>query len=145
MTALSSTNKNFIPMIRRQTPWARNPQIYPTFAEFSSPAPARNEVDDTGFLLRAFLPMLDSEQRKTLRNYTGKAFVLDSRVACQQPMLTGLQMSWDPTSGSVFSMNGNYTNSMSSQRLLTTSSPVPFSCPSYFYSNGRTVCQLQSS
>jgi hypothetical protein len=134
MTGLSQ-KLNFIPMIRRQTPWARNPQFYPTFAEFSSPAPARSDVDDTGVLLRAFLPMADSAQRKNLRNYTGKAFVLDSRVACQAPILTGLQLSWDPSSGSIFSMNGSYTNSTSSQELLVPSSPVPFTCPSYFYSN----------
>ncbi len=59
--------------------------------------------------------------------------------------MTGLQLSWDPSSGSIFSMNGSYTNSTSSQELLVPSSPVPFTCPSYFYSNGWTVCQLQSS
>ncbi|KUJ13429.1 uncharacterized protein LY89DRAFT_754172 [Mollisia scopiformis] len=145
MTALSEKQNTFIPMIRRQTPWARNPQFYPTFAEFSSPAPPRSDVDDTGVLLRAFLPMTDSQQRNILRNYTGKAFVLDSRVACQQPILTDLQMSWDPSSGSVFSVNGNYANSTSSEGLLTPSRPVSFMCPSYFYSDGYTVCQLQGS
>jgi len=54
MTELSEKKNEFIPMIRRQTPWARNPQFYPKFAEFSSPAPVRSDVDDTGVLLRAF-------------------------------------------------------------------------------------------
>ena len=141
MTAVNQ-KQNFIPLIRRSTLWERNPQFYPTFAEFSSPAPPRSDVDDTGILLRAFLPLTDSQQRQTLRNYTGKAFVLDSRVACQKPSLTALNMSWDPSSGSVFSMAGAYKNSTSSQNLLTPEEPVPFNCPSYFYSNGYTICQL---
>ena len=143
-TALNQ-NQSFIPLIRRQTPWTRNPQFYPTFAEFSSPAPSRSDVDDTGILLRAFLPMTDSRQRQILRNYTGKAFVLDSRVACQKPLLKNLQLSWDPSSGNVFAMNGSYANSTYSQNLLTPDGPVRFTCPSYFYSNGYTICQLANN
>lgn len=143
MTALAD-KQNFIPAIRRETPWARNPQFYPTFGEYSSPVPPRSDVDDTGVLLRAFLPMTDSQQRQTLRNYTGKALVLDSRVACQQPILTNLSLSWDPTSGSICAITGFYENSTSSPGLLTPNTPVSFACPSYFYSNGYTVCQLEN-
>ncbi|KAK6067915.1 hypothetical protein SCUP234_11388 [Seiridium cupressi] len=144
MTALAN-KKSFMPIQPRSTTWSRNPTFYPVFGEMSSPIPPRDDVDDTGLLLRAFLPMSDSQQRETVRSYAGKAFVLDSRVACQAPHLQNLEMSWEPTSGSIFSMSGACTNTTSIPGLLTPGSPVPFGCASYFYSSGCTICQLQSS
>ena len=65
---------------------------YPTcpvadVAEYSEPPVVQDNVSDTGPSLRAFLPV-GAQERQLLRNYTGKAFVLDSRVTCQKPVIT---------------------------------------------------------
>jgi hypothetical protein len=88
--ALGRSNARLYPISNRIPTWRRNPPAYPAFAEYSrsvSPSPG---IDDTGVLLRAFLPYSDAALRQNLRNYTGKAIVLDSRVSCQAPQLANL-------------------------------------------------------
>lgn len=69
--------------IQYRTPtWSRNPPSYPAFAEYSAEVPPVEGVDDTGVLLRAFLPFADAQSRETIRDYSGHAMVLDSRVRC---------------------------------------------------------------
>ena len=68
--------------IQLRTPtWLRNPPSYPTFAEYAKNIDPPRGVDDTGTLLRAFLPLSDAQSRETIRNYSGTAMVLDSRVS----------------------------------------------------------------
>ncbi|KAF2813557.1 uncharacterized protein BDZ99DRAFT_517802 [Mytilinidion resinicola] len=81
-------------VIPRGSIWSTNPPFYPVFAEYSEPpqqSPAGSS--DTGVLLRSMLPLTDSRSRQTLRNYTGKAIVLDSRVYCQAPTVSNLSWS----------------------------------------------------
>lgn len=79
-----------IPLHAAYTGWQMYPS-YQAFGEFSKPLPSTPEgVDDTGILLRAFLPFGDAKSRQTIRNYTGKAMVLDSRVSCQKPAFSNL-------------------------------------------------------
>ena len=68
------------PLQIRTPTWSRNPPAYPVFAEYSEPVSSAKDVDDTGILLRAFIPFSDAESRENIRNYTGNAMVLDSRV-----------------------------------------------------------------
>lgn len=68
------------PIQLRIPTWSRNPPAFPAFAEYSKPVSSPEGVDDTGVLLRAFLPFADAQSRESIRNYSGIAQVLDSRV-----------------------------------------------------------------
>ena len=68
------------PIQPRVPTWSHNPPAFPAFAEYSEPIVSHAGVDDTGVLLRAFLPFPDAQSRETIRNYSGVAHVLDSRV-----------------------------------------------------------------
>ena len=68
------------PLQLRIPTWSRNPPAFPAFAEYSRPISSPEGVDDTGVLLRAFLPFADAQSRESIRNYSGVAHVLDSRV-----------------------------------------------------------------
>ena len=59
------------------------PVQWPTFAEYSEPPIQQTCVSDTGRSIRAFLPF-GVEDRQLIRNYSGKALVLDTRVTCQK-------------------------------------------------------------
>ena len=72
--------------IQLRTPtWLRNPPAYPAFAEYTRSVEKPKGVDDTGMLIRAFLPFADAQSRETIRNYSGTAMVLDSRVSQSSP------------------------------------------------------------
>lgn len=77
-----------IPFISRGTVWTKKPPFYPTFAEYhENPSDAQEDRSDTGLTLRAFLPLSGQEARSSLRNFSGLATVLDSRVQCLRPQL----------------------------------------------------------
>ncbi|KAL8787041.1 MAG: hypothetical protein Q9195_007946 [Heterodermia aff. obscurata] len=92
----STTATNFvydtngsIPFVSRGTVWTKKPPFYPAFAEYRQAlvdVPA--DTIDTGLSLRAFLPIQTQEQRLMLRNFSGRATVVDSRVRCVRPQLT---------------------------------------------------------
>lgn len=67
--------------------WRSPPVQYPRFAEYTdgSGRAVGDHVDDTGFTLRVPLPMTNSGQRQTLRDYRGPAIVFDNRVVCIAP------------------------------------------------------------
>jgi hypothetical protein len=116
--------------------WATKvPTLWPTFAEHSDPPIVKENVSDTGPSLRAFLP-LTAEERPLIRNYSGKAVVLDSRVTCQQPVLSGLSTE-NQTSGAT--IIGNVKPSTSTPRL-DVPSEVPFACLVWFAT--WSVCEL---
>lgn len=68
------------PVRWRSSTWTRNPPAFPAFAEYSEPVSVAENIDDTGVLLRAFLPFADAQSRESIRNYSGNAMVLDARV-----------------------------------------------------------------
>ena len=92
----STTATNFaydiysnIPFISRGTVWTKKPPFYPVFAEYhEDPEAEPADAADTGLTLRAFLPIQDQEQRSMLRNFSGRATVIDSSVRCIRPQLT---------------------------------------------------------
>ncbi|OAL48882.1 hypothetical protein IQ07DRAFT_681579 [Pyrenochaeta sp. DS3sAY3a] len=73
--------------------WKSSPSTYPRFAEWHQPAGAEEGVADTGLTYRAFLPFSSSDTRRSLRNFTGVATVLDFRTVCVRPNLT-IQGAW---------------------------------------------------
>ncbi|KAF3930361.1 hypothetical protein ABW19_dt0204593 [Dactylella cylindrospora] len=81
-----------------KTTWNSDaPKSFPPPVEYYEP-PGRTpeNASDTGKLLRALLP-LSAGQFSRLVNYTGKALVMDQRVVCGQPELTGINwLSEDP-------------------------------------------------
>ena len=78
--ALDNTYSGDYPIQRRGPTWLRNPSAFPAFAEYSKEVSPLEGVDDTGVLLRALLPLPEAQSRETIQNYSGDAFVLDSRV-----------------------------------------------------------------
>ena len=87
-------NTSHYPLRRRTTTWLRNPPVFPAFAEYSVPVKSeRQNVDDTGVLLRAFLPYADATLRQSISEFEGKTIVLDARVSCQRPRLEHLSAS----------------------------------------------------
>lgn len=118
--------------------WSRPPPAYPAFAEHSAPITVPAGVDDTGELLRAFLPYRDARSRETLHSYSGEALVLDSRVSCQPPQLKHLSVSgvstqaWREYPGLV--MEGSLLPSRNVTGLWSPSSfwypprPIGFNC-----------------
>ena len=120
--------------------WRSPPVQYPRFAEYTNGSRLVGEhIDDTGFAIRVPLPMADSVQRQTLREYTGPAVVFDDRVVCVAPRnLTFLSFnstlgSRGTTSTALFAFRGIATFD-SSQDLPPplqgemTGKQVPFYC-----------------
>lgn len=80
---------NTIPITYRGTVWNRQPPFHPLFAEYHEPpTTAENGISDTGLTLRAFMPVRDQISRSLLRNYTGRATVVNTQVRCQIPPTT---------------------------------------------------------
>ncbi|KAK4442549.1 hypothetical protein QBC34DRAFT_312914, partial [Podospora aff. communis PSN243] len=66
--------------------WRSPPVQYPRFAEFTNGSRVTGDhLDDTGFVLRAPVPMANSGERESLRAYKGPAVVFDDRVICVAP------------------------------------------------------------
>lgn len=137
MPSVENCRNLWFNQIPRTTAWTMNPASYPTFGEYTEPVDdSRTNQDDTGVVLRAFLPMSDAESRQNLRNHTGPALVLDARVSCQAPDLDKLTLS-APFYGNI---SGTVTNSTSSPRLQPII-PTSFLC--VFAGPGqRSICQI---
>ncbi len=100
--------------ITRPSTWTRKPPFYPVFAEYSEGPFMQEGVKDTGLTLRAFLPLQSAQARENLRNYTGRATVLDSRVTCQRPAMVNESVYY---SGSVIYFAGQVSASTPTPRL----------------------------
>ena len=150
-------DRHAYPIPHRISTWRRNPPAYPAFAEYGQAVTINENVSDTGPLLRAFLPFSDTSLRQTLRRYTGKALVLDSRVSCQAPQMSNLtasevainarlmeSSSMSPTSYSLQQINGTVLPSRrDADRLWAPDYGIPFSCVAGVGSTNTTsVCQL---
>jgi hypothetical protein len=112
---------------RAASTWFWNPSAFPAFAEFSEPVDVPDNVDDTGHVLRSFLPFQDAQSRETISDYFGKAMVLDARVSCQRPHLLNTSVSTERPE-EVFSFTGQFTTTEDVHRLLGTTGPTPFNC-----------------
>lgn len=88
-----------------------------------------------------------------IRNYTGDALVLDSRVSCQRPVLHDLRFETTQErvpnvylgSGTDFLQTshliGSVTPSVNASRL-TTPGPLPFNCSFLITNEARSICAL---
>jgi hypothetical protein len=67
---------------------------YPIFAESSRPEEAvkEPEIDDTGPVVRSFLPITADEGRADLLGFRGNATIYDARVACIRPEFPDLSL-----------------------------------------------------
>lgn len=151
-------DEEYYPLPQRVPTWQSNPPSYPTFAEYSHSEPWRENLDDTGMLLRALLPFSDATDRQTLMNYSGKALVLDSRVSCQAPVLLDLTAQETPgafnsdrnTSYTIaedlfmpIQINGTIAPShRNATRLWTPQRAIPFSCVVAVGGNSTSICQI---
>lgn len=136
------------PLQPRMPTWSRNPPAFPAFAEYSRPIETPEDVDDTGVLLRAFLPFADAQSRESIRNYSGVAHVLDSRVSCQAPKLTDVSVkiaNWyytgitDPVGGR---LKGTLEPSVTDVDKLWTPGPIPFDCGTFMNADSVSICQV---
>jgi hypothetical protein len=64
---------------------------YPSFGEYSIPLERKDEIDDTGTVIRSMIPIADKDTRERLRHYRGKAFAFDARTVCIQPKIFSMQ------------------------------------------------------
>ena len=128
------------PIQLRTSTWLRPPPAFPAFAEYSQPVSSPEGVDDTGVLLRAFLPFADAQSRETVRNYSGKATVLDSRVSCQRPQLSHISLGANSTY--VGRIAGKFAPSYPQADRLWTPGPLPFSCSTFLAEDALTICQI---
>jgi hypothetical protein len=62
-----------------------DPSQFETFAEYSEDGMKSEGVDDTGTVLRAFLPIAQQHTRQSLRKYEGLSYVYDAHVLCVRP------------------------------------------------------------
>ena len=130
------------PIQLRTSTWLRPPPSFPAFAEYSRPVSSPDGVDDTGILLRAFLPFADAQSRESVRNYSGKATVLDSRVSCQRPQLSHISLG--ANSSYVGRISGKFAPSYPQADRLWTPGPLPFSCSTFLAEGATTICQVDS-
>lgn len=87
--------------------YRQRPNIFSNFAECHE-LPAKQPglddgVDDTGFIVRALLPLTSQNDRENIGRFQGLAKVIDSRVACIRPKLVGTHVcgAWSTSDGEV--------------------------------------------
>lgn len=147
-------NSTDLQTISQAVTWTRVASIYPTFAEYFEPPYVADGVSDTGLTLRAFLPFKDLQDRETLQEYVGSSTVIDARVSCQVPYLTGGMVSLNGTNDRVI-VDGALTPTRYTPRLANAtyssnySSTTPFSCAAPLLSDDGSqwplsFCQLQT-
>jgi hypothetical protein len=122
--------------------------------------PSINGVDDTGVLLRAFPPFQNLDSRQALKQYSGKALVLDSRVSCQPPKLGNLHSEGEKPDNhgyrkrdysrkedaffEVASVKGTYGPSRRAERLWTPATNPGFHCFIALAKNVTSICQVNA-
>lgn len=122
------------PMQPKLSTWLQSPPTFPHFAEYRERLPSMDGIDDTGVLVRGFIPFPQTSKRESLRNYSGKAIVLDSRVSCQAPILNDLRVDFIDglpiwTYDDAHMIKGTARPSRAADRLPPpTSDHMPFQC-----------------
>ncbi|KAG5776255.1 hypothetical protein H9Q73_010087 [Fusarium xylarioides] len=98
--------------------WERTPSQSEIFAEYSEPAESSDELDDTGTVLRAFLPISTKAQRESIQSFNGIARVIDTRVICVRPKFTARYCQMEASS-TTNSTEPTYSFDISSNRYNT--------------------------
>ncbi|EPS35200.1 hypothetical protein H072_11477 [Dactylellina haptotyla CBS 200.50] len=138
--------------VSSNTVWGgKMPAFWPAFGEFSGSPFQHDGVVDTGRIVRAFLPYIKTEARQSLRNYTGKAVLLDSRVTCQKPIMDDLVMytldpdgEWDPIYQPVLS-GTIFPSVLDTPRFNASTEPSRFDCPFSILNPGSfAICELRN-
>ena len=114
------------PAMSWTTTWLRTPRYFPTFSEYTESPTNQSGIDDTGVLLRGFLPLTDQQSRETLWNHFGKLMILDARVSCQRPTLNDI--SWAYGGASVGNVTGTLSSTIDAPMLWASKRPIPFFC-----------------
>ena len=72
--------------------WSGGPQSFEAFAEYAEPEKriVAEGIDDTGPIIRAFLPIDVESERDMIQNYTGVTRVFDARTICARPKIRTL-------------------------------------------------------
>jgi hypothetical protein len=70
--------------------WIQPPRNFPTFGEYFLEPDIDDKIDDTGLVLRSFLPIPAQSTRESLHRYDGSAFTYDARIACTRPVFKNL-------------------------------------------------------
>ncbi|SCV30579.1 uncharacterized protein FFB14_03121 [Fusarium fujikuroi] len=65
--------------------WSRAPSQSEIFADYSEPGVSSDELDDTGTVLRAFLPFSTKAQRESIQSFNGIARIIDTHVVFHLP------------------------------------------------------------
>ncbi|EPS44519.1 hypothetical protein H072_1488 [Dactylellina haptotyla CBS 200.50] len=142
---------NYIRPVSSTAVWAANtPAFWPAFAELSGEPFKKEGVVDTGMNVRAFIPYSAVETRQSLMSYNGKAFLFDSRVTCQRPVLEDLVIYttspdgiWGQTQQPALS--GTVSPSTDTPRFNASAGPVPFDCPyGRVYPGKFSICELHN-
>ncbi|KAF2680708.1 hypothetical protein K458DRAFT_434273 [Lentithecium fluviatile CBS 122367] len=81
-------NRNLYAGLWTSKYWTHIITEYPSFGEYSKPVEPvdwKNDVDDTGTVIRSMIPFAEKSTRERLSEYQGPAFSFDARVVCVQP------------------------------------------------------------
>ncbi|OTA70706.1 hypothetical protein K449DRAFT_320772 [Hypoxylon sp. EC38] len=81
-----------------ESQWILKPTDYASFGEIPSGIsvqPTSHGFSDTGNVKRIFLP-LGHDNRTQIHHYNGRAYGINSRVACAAPVLSGVFQTFDP-------------------------------------------------
>jgi hypothetical protein len=128
-----------------------------TFAEYSYTEDTPDtddpeDEDDTGPIIRAFMPLDSQDQRERLVEYRGMARIIDARVTCIRPSISGLQLCKDFDHGGDTSLCGTIRLSRSPRVAAEPSRPITttFQCPlggssdfgDISYKNSWQLCQV---
>lgn len=112
-----------------------SPSSYPSFAEYSSSGISSDSIDDTGMSIRAVLPFMNTDMRKSLRSYEGFTQVFNARALCGRPIIEDVRILAPPDDTRVI-VTGTARFNQSHPKLKLSSGPsstpftyaVPFTC-----------------
>lgn len=80
-------------MIATDGTWMQRSPVYAVFGEAltnTNATPDDRGYSDTGLIQRGLIPVTTSENRTSIRSYSGNAIVMNSQVSCIRPRTTGV-------------------------------------------------------
>jgi hypothetical protein len=109
-----------------------NPTQFETFAEYSEDGANTEGVDDTGIVLRAFLPIAQQQIRQSLHRYEGLSYIYDAHVLCVRPVFEELRFCDTDTSTGIYSRVCGVIKPepglLDSLNVMESLTPLHFSC-----------------
>jgi len=102
---------------------------YPSFGEDLVPDDLEQTegVEDTGTVIRSFIPIADKATRENLQSYKGPGFAFDARTVCVQPKLESLALSGS-RGGEPCSLSGLISPRHPVTNAVFDKSGLPFNC-----------------